>query len=422
MSPIIIMKRLTEQDIRSYFANCPQITFEVTEKCNLNCRYCGYGCLYNNKDPRKNRDLSLSDAICLLKSIKELWDNGYDYSGYSILHVSFYGGEPLLNMTLIKEIIQYLEHEFSQYDKEIVYSMTTNGMLLKEYIDYLVDKKFQLLISLDGDEYGNSYRIRHNGSSSYKKVTENLDFVKLRYPIFFEKNIEFNSVLTNRSTYKRTIESIYTRFGKIPTVSEINNVGINPQMLSEFEKIYQSINLEEASQLNLPSKANDSFLNDPFFEVVAKYFNMYSDYFFFDYNELLFLSNTNRVKTPTGTCLPFTKKIFVTVDGKIMPCERIGFQYALGNIVNGILNLDFSKIASIYNDYFSKVEKRCKYCKDYQGCLHCIFNTGQLSSSTGTCNYFVSQHEFEVMKNEVENFVKKYPESYEYIMTKYEII
>lgn len=37
------MKKFTEEDIKMFFVNTPQITFEVTETCNLNCTYCGYG-------------------------------------------------------------------------------------------------------------------------------------------------------------------------------------------------------------------------------------------------------------------------------------------------------------------------------------------------------------------------------------------
>lgn len=46
------MHTLTAFDILEYFTNTPQITFEITECCNLRCLYCGYGKLYTDKDPR----------------------------------------------------------------------------------------------------------------------------------------------------------------------------------------------------------------------------------------------------------------------------------------------------------------------------------------------------------------------------------
>ena len=49
------MLKLTAENIKSYLANTPQITFEITEACNLSCLYCGYGKLYNKKGERHHR-------------------------------------------------------------------------------------------------------------------------------------------------------------------------------------------------------------------------------------------------------------------------------------------------------------------------------------------------------------------------------
>ena len=52
-----------------------------------------------------------------------------------------------------------------------------------------------------------------------------------------------------------------------------------------------------------------------------------------DYNELLYKEMTKEEEfLPTGTCIPFSRKLFVTVNGKILPCERIGHNNFLGSI------------------------------------------------------------------------------------------
>ena len=413
------MKQLTAQDIKLFFANTQQITFEVTERCNLNCKYCGYGSLYNNKDPRHNGNLTKTNALALLKNIKELWGNGYDASGPSVIHVSFYGGEPLLNMELIRQVVDYVESDMRNDSKKFVYSMTTNATLLRRYIDYLVEKNFHLLISLDGDEYANSYRVDRREHPAFSQIIENVDYVQATYPDFFLSNVTFNSVITNRTTVDSTMLYVQERYGKSPSTSEINNVGINPLMLNTFKEMYRSKN----DDLKIQEKhAPNSFELASNFERVAKYFQMYSEYFFSDYNELLYLSNTNKSKPPTGTCLPFTKKIFVTVNGKIFPCERIGAAYSLGQIENGELQIDYQNIADKYNSYYSKISPVCSKCSDYKGCLNCFFNTGQPVSPKAACNYFVTPKEFQILQEEIYAFVRAYPESYEYIMTKYEII
>ena len=73
------------------------------------------------------------------------------------------------------------------------YNMTTNAMLLGRYMDYLVEKDFTLLISLDGDEYQSGYRVDKHGKSSFTHVVGNIQKLKDTYPEFFEKNVHFNA-------------------------------------------------------------------------------------------------------------------------------------------------------------------------------------------------------------------------------------
>ena len=65
--------------------------------------------------------------------------------------------------------------------------MTTNAMLLHRYMDYLVEKDFSMLISLDGDEMGQSYRVDAVGNNSYQRVIKNIYLLRDSYPTFFER-------------------------------------------------------------------------------------------------------------------------------------------------------------------------------------------------------------------------------------------
>lgn len=64
------MVELSADNILEYLANTPQITFEITERCNLSCIYCGYGKLYANRGERKNRDLPIAKAIRFLNILR----------------------------------------------------------------------------------------------------------------------------------------------------------------------------------------------------------------------------------------------------------------------------------------------------------------------------------------------------------------
>ena len=179
------MKQLMPENIKEYLANTPQITFEVTERCNLSCTYCGYGKLYSDKGARYDRMLDTQDVISFLKYIKALWENGYQGAEDNILHISFYGGEPLMNMPLIKEVVTFVEEELFAY-KKVVFSMTTNALLLPQNIDYLVSKNFRILISLDGDRIGNTYRVFPNGQPAYDYIVRAIEHVRNTIPIFTE--------------------------------------------------------------------------------------------------------------------------------------------------------------------------------------------------------------------------------------------
>ena len=82
------MNFINAEIVKHCLANTPQITFEITEKCNLSCSYCGYGKIYNNKDPRSNRSLRPKDAYAFLMYIKGLWETGYSTTGDDIIYIN----------------------------------------------------------------------------------------------------------------------------------------------------------------------------------------------------------------------------------------------------------------------------------------------------------------------------------------------
>ena len=150
-------KLLETEDIKDALINTHQIIFEVTDKCNLDCYYCGYGHFYENHDLRKNQDMSFDAFKTLYNYLDEIWGKN-NYKGCTYLRISFYGGEPLCNFPFIKKAVEYVTNNPIK-NKRIVYSMTTNAVLLDRYMDFLVDNNFEILISLDGDKYNDSYRI-----------------------------------------------------------------------------------------------------------------------------------------------------------------------------------------------------------------------------------------------------------------------
>lgn len=179
-------KLLEKQDIVDALINTHQIIFEVTDKCNLECFYCGYGHFYDNYDIRENKNMSFDLFKALYDHLIELWENSHS-QGCTYLRISFYGGEPLCNFPFIQEAVEYVKNNPIR-NKRIVFSMTTNAVLLDRYMDFLVNNDFEILISLDGNKYNDSYRVFKNGEGSFDAVIANVDKLYSTYPSFFTQN------------------------------------------------------------------------------------------------------------------------------------------------------------------------------------------------------------------------------------------
>ena len=119
---------ITSEDVRRCLSNSPQLTFEITDACNLKCEYCGYGKFYSDYDERKSTRLSPQRAKALLDYLGSLWRSELNVSHNQNVYISFYGGEPLMNVPFIKEIISYVE-ELDCPSRSFTFNMVANYRL-----------------------------------------------------------------------------------------------------------------------------------------------------------------------------------------------------------------------------------------------------------------------------------------------------
>lgn len=375
---------LSKEDVECNFVGTSQILFEVTDKCNLKCKYCGYGELYNNYDKRENKNLSLDFVKSFWNFYRKKCDD-YNNQNHN-LTIGFYGGEPLLNFKLIKEIILYIE---SNSTVRLRYNMTTNAVLLDKYMQFLVDKNFNLLISLDGDQFASSYRVDHKNKPIYDKVIRNINTLKLKYPDYYSRNVSFNAVLHNRNTEDNVFEYFKKEHGKEPFMSPLNPSGVNPLKKSDFDEIQNKNQSVEKFLLK-----NGRFKRKVLLEYSRFFYNNVFSYY--DNYMDLFIGSRKKDIVPTATCSPFMKKIFITVQGKILPCEKIGQEYPLGNISDGVVQIDFEKIANQYNKLYENVyENECKKCSFLFNCSMCLyfFYKGKCSVNRSKNNFFMFMKE-----------------------------
>ena len=142
------------------------ITFWVTEKCNLACKYC-----YVHKQPKT---MTLETAEQTIKYFTDKFDE--TVAAGKRINVALHGGEPLLNFDVIRYIVETLKE---RYDGHIIFTMTTNGTVFEKDIYDFIKGKVQISVSIDGNRTTNdTNRIYPNGESSFDKVMETLKFLK----------------------------------------------------------------------------------------------------------------------------------------------------------------------------------------------------------------------------------------------------
>jgi uncharacterized protein len=135
------------------------LCLHVSHDCNLRCGYCFAG-----TGPFGGAREQMSAAVG-----KKAVDLLLDQSGKRRqLEVDFFGGEPLLNLGVVKEVIEYGRDRASGLGKEIHFTLTTNGIALDEAVqDFLNEYQLALVLSLDGRAEVND---RMRGQGVYQRI------------------------------------------------------------------------------------------------------------------------------------------------------------------------------------------------------------------------------------------------------------
>ena len=407
--------QIDEKIIRNNLINLKQVVFEVTEKCNLNCRYCGLSDqLYLRSNERKNRDLPFNKVKLLIDYLLSLWkDNKISDTNFQLV-VSFYGGEPLINIPLIRKIIDYIEKSDIE-GKKIQYSMTTNAILLEKHIDFLVEKKFNLLISLDGDERAQSYRVDQSGNNSFNKVTHNVKSVMHKNIEYFNQSVNFISVLHNRNDVEPILHFFKTNFSKVPKIILLNASGISEDKKEEFRGMFQNMSQSLMKSQNCEEIEKEYFFSMPKGYRLSKYLYGASGNIFYYYNQL-YMHKLEENKISTGTCTPFSKKLFVTADGKILPCERINYDLEVGYINDDYVELDYKKVADLHNSFLSKCSQQCIHCATNHFCPQCVYQIDDIKSKFPNCSYFKTPEMYDKEKENYYDYLRQHPQYYEKIL------
>lgn len=139
------------------------LCLHVAHDCNLRCRYC-FGGTGDFGGMRKLMPLDVGQ-----KAIDFLLANSEERP---TVEVDFFGGEPLMNWEVVKDLVFYGEEAAKRVGKIIEFTLTTNGLLLNPEIDaFLREHKILLVLSIDGRPKTNDLmRPLAGGQGSYQRI------------------------------------------------------------------------------------------------------------------------------------------------------------------------------------------------------------------------------------------------------------
>lgn len=141
-----------------------KLRLNITNKCNLHCSYCSIGDVLDKQDMSKETGLRVMEQF--IKYAKSLMAKE--------IEVTFSGGEPTLNLSLIKEIINYTKSNLTT-DVAISFRIITNGLFSQKKIKDILDDIDGIQVSWDGNFPDNP---RYGGNKILaEKVRENIRFL-----------------------------------------------------------------------------------------------------------------------------------------------------------------------------------------------------------------------------------------------------
>ena len=345
-----------------------QIVLQVTQNCNLRCSYCAYSGSYFNRT-HTNKRMSLETAIRAVDFFMER------SSGVEEVTIGFYGGEPVLEFDLIKQVIEHVETRYPA--RTVRYNFTTNLTLFTdEVIDYVLEKNIQIMISIDGPQpVQDKYRTFVNGKGSFATVMANARRIKERDPNYYQTCFT-NTVASPGEDYEsiRDFLDHNELFGSLhSSFTQVNENGLKKEV-TYGDEYYRMVRREKFKVLLFTlgeidsSRPSRTFAQD---KATILYTN----------RELASGGTLHSKKGhPGGPCVPGVHRFFVDVDGNFYPCERIteDAAFQVGNLDTGF---DLDKVEKIIN-VGRCTKEECLDCWAFLFCGTCAANMVEKTTAT----------------------------------------
>ncbi|MBR3802358.1 MAG: thioether cross-link-forming SCIFF peptide maturase [Clostridia bacterium] len=304
----------------------------VAHTCNLNCEYCfaSQGKYHGER------------ALMSFEVGKRALDFLIENSGTRHnLEVDFFGGEPLMNWDVVKQLVAYAREQEKIHNKNFRFTLTTNGMLIDDDVIEFSNKEMSnVVLSLDGrKEVHDRLRKDYTGKGSYDIILPKFkEFVKRR---------------GNKSYYMRgTFTHANTDFTN--DIFHMADMGFTE--LSMEPVVCAPSDASALTEADLPVLFEQ-------YEILAKEMikRKREGRPFTFYHYMLDLKHGPCIYKRISGCGSGTEYVAVTPTGDIYPCHQFvgDAKYLLGNIYDGISNTEVQNEFKLCNAY---ARKECEDC------------------------------------------------------------
>jgi len=359
----------SEDLIRKQVKYIKQMTLEISQDCNLRCKYCLFGGHYYFRRSRSHVLMPYETAKAAVDYLHGIIQDRYQRD----FCIGFYGGEPLLNFSTIKSIVTYAKDKFEGW--KLRFAITTNGTLLTDdIINYLIMNNFSMVISLDGpSDIHDAKRRFADGRGSFDIVMKNLKRIHEKDEAYF-KTIAISIVWSR----ELPLEKIYRFFADEEGIVRDNILILtNPVGLdTDYHDVYKfdrQSNLQEVKRVlsSILDKIQDHKQLTPMDRLL-----------FFD--QLWSLLKSKTYSSLYGACF-FNEKIFVDAEGCFHICHMMNNRFSFGDVRTGF---NFSRMEEIAKDYLDTVKVHCYDCPVKFLCVRCyprFAKNGFFECHTDTC-------------------------------------
>lgn len=325
------------------------ICLHVAHDCNLACKYCFAG----------KGEYDGPKGLMSFETGKRALDFLIEQSGTRHnLEVDFFGGEPLLNWDVCKNLVEYGREQEKIHNKNFRFTITTNGLLINDdVIDFCNKEMGNVVLSLDGRKSTNDImRVSRNGSGSYDLIVD-----------------KFKKFANSRNQENYYMRGTYTH----------NNLDFSKDILHMADLGFKELSIEPVvCDPNEPYALKDSDL-----PVLKEQYQILADEMlkryrkgngFTFYHYMIDLDAGPCIVKRVSGCGVGTEYLAVTPTGDLYPCHQfVGDEkFLLGNLWDGIKNKEVLEQFENCNVYSHKECKDCfakLYCSG--GCAANAYHT-----------------------------------------------